>query len=90
MLSATEEKLMNINTGEERTVDIYLDPIVLRMETIASVKFVGKNITRNGVVAVESLPDVTNPAPHRTVTQKNNAASPSVGKLRGQNTPEKE
>lgn len=35
MLSASEEKLLNKKTGEERTVGIYLDPIVLRMETVA-------------------------------------------------------
>ena len=91
MLSATEEKLLNMKTvstiinlndndnvqGEERTVDIYLDPIVLRMETVASVKFVGKNITRNGVVSVESQVDV--PANHRKVTY-NNPVSPKTEK----------
>ena len=38
-------------------VGIHIDPIVLRMETVASVKFVGKNITRSGVVSVETKPD---------------------------------
>ena len=41
MLSATEEKLLNMKTGEEVTVGIYLEPIVLRMETIGAVKFIG-------------------------------------------------
>ena len=41
MLAATEEKLLNMKTGEERTVGIYLEPIVLRMDTIATAKFIG-------------------------------------------------
>ena len=58
MLAATEEKLVNMKTGAERTVGIYVESIVLRMETIASVKFVGKNITRSGVVTVATTEDV--------------------------------
>jgi len=37
------------------------------MNTVAKVKFVGKNITRSGVVAVESKKDVADRA-HRSVT----------------------
>ena len=44
--------------GAERTVGIYMESIVLRMDTIASVKFVGKNITRSGVVPVATKQDV--------------------------------
>ena len=47
---------------------IHLDPVILRMETIASVKFVGKNITRNGVVAVEPKEDIEVRPAHRSVT----------------------
>jgi len=39
------------------------------MNTVAKVKFVGKNITRSGVVAVESKKDVVDKA-HRIVTYK--------------------
>ena len=49
---------------------IYLDPIVLRMDTVAKVKFVGKNITRNGLVNVDPLDDVPARAAHRSVTYK--------------------
>ena len=85
MLSASEEKLLNMKTvssqsllkislsfhvkqGEERTVDIHTEPIILRMKTVALVKFVGKNITRSGVVAVETKKDVVERAAHRSVT----------------------
>ena len=68
MLHASEEKLQDTRTGEERTVGIYTDPIVLRMDTVAHVKFIGKNITRNGLVAVETKEDVPMRAPHRSVT----------------------
>ena len=47
---------------------IYTDPIVLRMDTVAQVKFVGKNITRNSIVQVESKVDVPLRTPHRSVT----------------------
>ena len=77
MLHASEEKLQDTRTGEERTVGIYTDPIVLRMDTVAHVKFIGKNITRNGLVAVETKEDVPMRAPHRSVTfvQSNTPAS---------------
>lgn len=39
---------------------------MLRMETIASVKFIGKNITRSGVATVESY-DESARAAHRSV-----------------------
>ena len=75
MLSATEEKLLNMKTGEEVTVGIYLEPIVLRMETIGAVKFIGQNITRSGLVSVETKPEVAKPmkpvetkTAHRSVT----------------------
>ena len=68
MLHASEEKLQDVRTGEERTVGIYTDPIVLRMDTVAHVKFIGKNITRNGLVTVETKEDVPMRAPHRSVT----------------------
>ena len=38
------------------------------MNTIATVKFVGKNITRSGVATVESKKDVVVRAAHRSVT----------------------
>jgi len=38
------------------------------MDTVAHVKFVSKNITRNGLVSVESKEDVPMRAPHRSVT----------------------
>ena len=48
--------------------------IVLRMETVAHIKFIGKNITRSGNRVVESLPDVRpKPALHRSVTYNESA-----------------
>ena len=38
------------------------------METIAQVKFVGKNITRSGNIAVDPLPDAPAASQHRSVT----------------------
>ena len=38
------------------------------MDTVAHVKFIGKNITRNGLVLVESKEDIPMLAPHRSVT----------------------
>ena len=38
------------------------------MDTVAHVKFIGKNITRNGLVLVESKEDIPMRAPHRSVT----------------------
>ena len=78
MLAATEEKLLNMKTGEERTVGIYLEPIVLRMDTIATAKFIGQNITRSGLVPVESKPDVPKPKMHRSVTYIQSPPSSSV------------
>ena len=38
------------------------------METVATVKFIGQNITRSGLQQVETKPDVAKPQMHRSVT----------------------
>ena len=49
ILEQVEEIISNMETGEERTVSIYVDtPLAINFERIAVVSWPGKNITMNG------------------------------------------
>ena len=63
--------------GEERIVGIYLEPIILRMETIAHVKFIGQNITRSGIQPVDTTPEVITPKKPPQTPSQNNPTTPT-------------
>ena len=57
MLQCAEEKVVNLDTQEERIVNIYLDDILrLRFDTIAYLEYPGMNLTHQGIEESEPLP----------------------------------